>query len=119
MEDVRYKTVLCHNWTGTAGSCVRGERCAFAHGEGELRKLPRAAAMNALGESGGTMLVSQLFAQIYADCNKDAAKAEIKAAGYVEDLRSAGFSFEEVIQTVPCLRPTPDVQNNHACVARP
>ena len=93
-HDLRYKTVLCHNWTGAAGSCVRGERCAFAHGEAERRQMPRAAAMKALAESGGSMLVSELFGKLYAVCNKDAAKADIKAAGgSIKWCESIGLHF--------------------------
>ena len=33
---VKYKTEVCRNWE--AGYCEFGERCAFAHGDQELRK---------------------------------------------------------------------------------
>ncbi|PSC69072.1 GRAM domain-containing 1B-like [Micractinium conductrix] len=33
-----FKTQLCHYWA--EGTCSRGDRCSFAHGEGELRSLP-------------------------------------------------------------------------------
>jgi hypothetical protein len=32
----RYKTVLCRNW-GRYGRCPLGEKCQFAHGDGELK----------------------------------------------------------------------------------
>lgn len=32
----RYKTVLCRNWT-RYGRCPVGDKCQFAHGEGELK----------------------------------------------------------------------------------
>ncbi|PNH06414.1 hypothetical protein TSOC_007202 [Tetrabaena socialis] len=38
-----HKTKLCKNWAD-GGGCPRGARCAFAHGEAELRILPAAVA---------------------------------------------------------------------------
>ncbi|KAF9648520.1 hypothetical protein BDM02DRAFT_3082669, partial [Thelephora ganbajun] len=35
-----YKTELCRSWE-EKGSCRYGSKCQFAHGEEELRKVPR------------------------------------------------------------------------------
>ena len=77
-QDLRYKTVLCTGRSRDAGSCLLGTHCKFAHGE--LRThASNAAGMRCLG--GGTLLVAALFEKVYAVCDRDAAKADIKAAG--------------------------------------
>ena len=40
----KYKTVMCANWTHS-GNCKYGENCQFAHGLGELRRLPPSLMM--------------------------------------------------------------------------
>ena len=79
-QDLRYKTVLCTRWSD-AGSCHLGTHCKFAHGQNELRTHASNAARNALAVGGGTLLVAALFEKVYAVCDRDAAKAEIQAAG--------------------------------------
>jgi len=34
-ELFNFKTTMCNNFSNT-GTCIRGDRCSFAHGEGEL-----------------------------------------------------------------------------------
>lgn len=39
-----YKTKLCNLWAQTAGRCIRGVRCLYAHGPAELRARPQVNA---------------------------------------------------------------------------
>ena len=48
-HDWRFKTELCRHWADPDGTCARGARCTFAHGDSELRprrgRPPGAAAV--------------------------------------------------------------------------
>ncbi|CAJ1374224.1 unnamed protein product [Effrenium voratum] len=46
-----YKTRLCNNWA-QQGSCVRGARCVYAHGQAELRAQVSAAVFKHLRAPG-------------------------------------------------------------------
>ncbi|KAI9498443.1 hypothetical protein BDB00DRAFT_755050, partial [Zychaea mexicana] len=39
-QSVLYKTEYCRNWT-ELGQCRYGKKCRYAHGDGELRTVPR------------------------------------------------------------------------------
>lgn len=43
----RYKTTLCHNYENT-GTCQMGDKCHFAHGKQELRKMNEPIPLHAI-----------------------------------------------------------------------
>jgi len=53
-ELFNFKTTPCNNWMNT-GSCPRGERCSFAHGEGELMAPGQAKNVVEQMEQDGSM----------------------------------------------------------------